>query len=90
MTIAETYDCSNSTAALLFDTMGFGLELMYWSPESPFAQMFNRAFRQVIYNMAATFDIDLVDRTRDTSAEDPSTVPAPFHGLTVSRQPARG
>ena len=61
VTIAETYDCSNSTAALLFDTMGFGLELKDWSPESPFAQMFNRAFRQVIYNMAATFDIDLVD-----------------------------
>jgi hypothetical protein len=61
VTIAETHDCSNSTAALLFGTMGFGPELKDWSPESPFAQMFNRAFRQVIYNMAATFDIDLVD-----------------------------
>jgi hypothetical protein len=40
VTIAETYECSNSTAALLFDTMGFGLELKDWSPESPFAQMF--------------------------------------------------
>jgi hypothetical protein len=34
VTIAATYDCSNSTAALLFDTMGFGLELKDWSPES--------------------------------------------------------
>jgi hypothetical protein len=33
-TIAETYDCSNSTAALLFDTMGFGPDLKDWSPES--------------------------------------------------------
>jgi hypothetical protein len=59
VTVSESYDCSNSTAALLFDTMGFGLPVGEWSGDSAFGQMFNRAFDQLIHNMAATFGVEL-------------------------------
>jgi 2,4-diaminopentanoate dehydrogenase len=60
VTVSESYDCSNSTAALLFDTMGFGLSTEEWSGDSAFGQMFNRAFEQVIYNLAHTFGAELL------------------------------
>jgi 2,4-diaminopentanoate dehydrogenase len=59
--VSESYDCSNSTAALLFDTMGFGLSVDEWDGGSAFGQMFNRAFEQLIYNMASTFGVELTD-----------------------------
>jgi 2,4-diaminopentanoate dehydrogenase len=89
VTVSESYDCSNSTAALLFDTMGFGLSTEEWSGDSAFGQMFNRAFEQLIHNMAHTFGSELA-RVDWTCATVPAHRDIEVAGRTVVKGSVAG
>jgi len=61
VSIHEAFDCSNSTADIVFDTMGFGLPLADWTKDSPVGAMFNHLFFQLIHNVAHSLGVELED-----------------------------
>jgi hypothetical protein len=61
VSVQEAFDCSNSTADIVFDTMGFGLPLAEWRKDSPVGGMFNHLFFQLIHNVAHRLGVELAD-----------------------------
>jgi 2,4-diaminopentanoate dehydrogenase len=61
LSISESFDCSNSTADIVFDTMGFGRPLDAWTKDSPVGQLFHHLFFQLIHNVARSLAVELAD-----------------------------
>jgi hypothetical protein len=61
LSIHESFDCSNSTADIVFDTMGFGLPLDGWTKDSAVGRLFHHLFFQLIHNVAHSLGVELAD-----------------------------
>lgn len=63
VSIEEAFDCSNSTADIVFDTMGFGKPIDEWTKDSPVGGLFNHLFFQLIHNVAHSLGVELAEVT---------------------------
>lgn len=68
VSISESFDCSNSTADIVFDTMGFGRPLDAWTKDSEVGQMFHHLFFQLIHNVARSLSVELAEVTWSAKA----------------------
>lgn len=84
LSISESFDCSNSTADIVFDTMGFSRPLGEWTKDSEVGQLFHHLFFQLIHNVARSLSVELADVTWRATAfpapedivVDAGTIPA--------------
>ncbi len=69
VSVRESFDCSNSTADIVFDTMGFGLPIEAWTKDSPVGRLFNHLFHQLIHNVAYSLSVELADVSWSASVD---------------------